>query len=146
MQDSTVIWFSSLICHGCYVLQSNGHGCNIGCLGLSPANQNTASIYFMCTSIINFYGMNNDNNKLLLLFCSSFFLAHQLGLWHPTSLSLSGDELEKLPQSDLIRKIQEVHGHGKFHQEKIFTNIILFFHLLSLVNFYLTIFFLYLPC
>ena len=58
------------------------------------------------------------------MFGSFFFLAHQLGLWHPTSLSLSGDELEKLPQSDLIRKIQEVHGHGKFHQEKIFTNII----------------------
>ena len=36
------------------------------------------------------------------------FSAHQLGLWQPTSHSLSGDELENLPQSDLIRKIQEV--------------------------------------
>ena len=58
-----------------YVLQSNGHGCNIGCLGLSPANQNIASIYFMCTSIINFYGMNNDNNKIYYYYCSVLFFS-----------------------------------------------------------------------
>ena len=41
--------------------------------------------------------------------CISFFpSAHELGLWHPTSRSLSGDELEKLPQSELIQKIEEV--------------------------------------